>query len=448
MSDLLGEVTDLTQQMIRNACVNDGSPASGNETKSAELLASYLDGSGVDLEIYEPLPGRGSLVARIEGSDPAAPTLLLMGHTDVVPVNEDDWQRDPFGGDLVAGEVWGRGAIDMLCITASMAVGLRRLASAGWRPRGTLAYLAVADEEAGGHLGAGWLIEHEADVVRADYCITEAGGFALPLASTGGPKLPVTVAEKGVYWCTLRSRGTPGHGSRPFRGDNAIVKAAEVIHRLSEYRSAAVVPDVWRRFVEGMELAPELASALLDPHGIDRICETATDASYARFVHASTHTSVAPTMLRAGTKANVIPDRATLVLDIRTLPGQTETEVEAMLTDALGDLAGSVEIHVDTHDPSTASQLDTPLWDTMQRVSSRLVPGARIVPFLSTGASDARHFRSLGTASYGFGLFSERLSFTEYAERVHGDDERIDQASLGLCADLWPAVARDLLGAS
>src|SRR5207244_13148922 len=109
VSDLLGEVTDLTQQMIRNACVNDGSPTSGNETKSAELLASYLDGSGVDVEIYEPLPGRGSLVARLEGSDPAAPTLLLMGHTDVVPVNEDAWQRDPFGGDLVDGEVGGRG---------------------------------------------------------------------------------------------------------------------------------------------------------------------------------------------------------------------------------------------------------------------------------------------------------------------------------------------------
>jgi acetylornithine deacetylase/succinyl-diaminopimelate desuccinylase-like protein len=448
VSDLLGEVTDLTQQMIRNACVNDGSPASGNETKSAELLASYFDGSGVDLEIYEPLPGRGSLVARIEGSDPAAPTLLLLGHTDVVPVNEDDWQRDPFGADLVDGEVWGRGAIDMLCLTASMAVGLRQLASAGWRPRGTLAYLAVADEEAGGHLGAEWLIEHEADAVRADYCITEAGGFALPLRSAGGPKLPVMVAEKGVYWCTLRARGTPGHGSRPFRGDNALVKAAEVIRRLAAYRPAAVVPEVWRRFVDGMELAPELASALLDPNGIDQICETAADAAYARFVHASTHTSIAPTMLRAGTKANVIPDRATLVLDIRTLPGQTERQVEAMLTDALGDVAGSVEIHVDTHDPSTASHLDTPLWDTMQRVSSRLVPGARIVPYLSTGASDARHFRSLGTSSYGFGLFSERLSFTEYSERVHGDDERIDQASLGLCADLWPAVARDLLGTS
>jgi acetylornithine deacetylase/succinyl-diaminopimelate desuccinylase-like protein len=448
VSELLDETTELTQQLIRNACVNDGSPTSGNETKSAEMLASYFDGSGVDVEVYEPLPGRGSLVATIEGSDPAAPTLLLMGHTDVVPVNEDDWQRDPFGGDLVDGEVWGRGAIDMLCLTGSMAVAVRHLATAGWRPRGTLKYLAVADEEAGGGLGARWLLAHEADAVRADYCITEAGGFDLPLTSAGGPKLPVMVAEKGVYWCTLRARGTPGHGSRPFRGDNALVKAAEIIRRLSEYRPATVVPDVWRRFVDGMELAPELAAALLDPNGIGQICETAPDASYARFVHASTHTSIAPTMMRAGTKANVIPDRARLQLDIRTLPGQTENDVEALLADALGDLVGSIEVHVDTHDPSTASPVQTPLWDTMQRVSSRLVPGAQIVPFLATGASDARLFRALGTASYGFSLFSERLSFTDYSARVHGDDERIDQASLGLCADLWPAVARDLLDAS
>ena len=448
MSDLLDEVTDLTQQLIRNACVNDGSPTSGNETKSAELLAGYLDGSGLGVEIYEPLPGRGSLVARMEGTDPAAPSLLLMGHTDVVPVNEDDWQRDPFGGDLVDGEVWGRGAIDMLCLTASMAVAVRRLAGEGFRPLGDLAYLAVADEEAGGTHGAQWLVENERDAVRADYCITESGGFALPMPSGGGPKLPVTVAEKGVHWCTLRARGTPGHGSRPFRGDNALVKAAEVIRRLSDYRPGAVVPDVWRRFVEGMELPPELSDGLLDPNGIDQVCETATDASYARFVHASTHTSIAPTMMEAGAKANVIPDRAKLVLDIRTLPGQTEREVETMLADALGDLAGSIEITVDTHDPSTGSPLKTPLWDSLSRVSSRLVPGARVVPFLATGASDARFFRSLGTTSYGFGLFSERLSFTEYSARVHGDDERIDQESLGLCAELWPAVARDLLGGS
>ena len=139
-----------------------------------------LEGPGIDVETYEPQPGRSNLVARIEGTDPTAPTLLLMGHTDVVPVNPDGWRRDPFGGELVDGEVWGRGAVDMLNLTASMAVATRRLADSGFRPKGTLIYLAVADEEALGTWGASHLVDHERDAVRADYVITESGGIPIP----------------------------------------------------------------------------------------------------------------------------------------------------------------------------------------------------------------------------------------------------------------------------
>ena len=445
MADLLGESTELLRQLIRNSCVNDGTPESGYESVSAGMLASYLEGPGIDLETYEPLPGRASLVARIEGREPAHPSLLLMGHTDVVPANPDNWLRDPFGGELVDGEVWGRGAVDMLCLTASMAVTVRRLADQGFRPAGTLIYLAVADEEAGGRLGAEWLIRNRPDAVRCDYCITESGGFPLPLSANGGPKLPVTVAEKGVYWCTVRVRGRPGHGSRPFRGDNALVKAAEIVRRLAEYRPRTRVPDVWRRFVEGMELPADAAASLLDPSRIEDTCASHPDPGWARLVHASTHTSIAPTVLRSGIKTNVIPDRAELQVDIRTLPGQGEDEVRTMLAEALGDLHDAVEVVVDAHDPATASPLETPLWETLRRATAGLVPGAGMVPFLATGSSDARFFRSLGATSYGFGLFSERLGFDGYAAMIHGDNERVDQASLGLCAELWPAVARDLL---
>lgn len=144
---LTGQTVELLQQLIRNRCVNDGSIGSGQEQRNADTLRAYLEGSGLDLEVYEPdgAPGRRSLVARIEGSDPAAPTLCLMGHTDVVPVTAEHWTRDPFGGELVNGEVWGRGAVDMLNLTASQAVALKALAKKGWRPRGTLVYLACAD---------------------------------------------------------------------------------------------------------------------------------------------------------------------------------------------------------------------------------------------------------------------------------------------------------------
>lgn len=213
--DTGGEVVELLQQLIRNRCVNDGTASSGHEATSVETLRSFLGQGGFDVETYEASPGRESLVARIEGTEPEAPTLLLMGHTDVVPVTEENWDRDPFGGELVEGEVWGRGAVDMLNLTASMAVAFRDLARSGFRPRGGLAYLAVADEEALGSHGAGWLTSNEPDAVRADYVITESGG--IPLPTPAGLRLPVIVGEKGAFWCRIVVRGTAGHASQPLR---------------------------------------------------------------------------------------------------------------------------------------------------------------------------------------------------------------------------------------
>ena len=175
-----GPTTELLQEMIRNACVNDGTPDSGEEIRNADLLAHYFEGAGLDVQRFESRPGRSSIVARIEGSDPAAPSLCLMGHTDVVPVNPDGWSQDPFGGEVLRGpdgrdEVWGRGAIDMLNITSSQAVAFRQLAREGFRPRGTLIYFGVADEEAGGHWGAEYMADHHWDAIGADYVLTETG---------------------------------------------------------------------------------------------------------------------------------------------------------------------------------------------------------------------------------------------------------------------------------
>jgi len=446
MAELLDEVTDLLQQLIRNACVNDGRLESGQEQRSVDLLASYLEGSGADLERYEAAPGRSSLVARIEGSDPTAPSLLLMGHTDVVPVNADRWQRDPFGGELVDGEVWGRGAVDMLNETASQAVAFRRLAAEGFKPKGSLVYFAVADEEALGTYGAGWMVEHELDAVRADYVITESGGFRMPLPSTGGIKLPVMVGEKGTYWCRIRVKGTPGHGSMPLRTDNALVKAAEVVRRIADYRPETNIIDAWSQFVRRAELPAELADALLDPRRVREFADTFPDLGLARMVHAATHTTFAPTVMHAGIKTNVIPDTVDLEVDIRTLPGQLEEDVLAMIEEALGDMRKDVELSAASNDPATASPVETPLWDSIQRVTEGLVPGSTIIPFIIVGATDARFFRRAGITAYGAGLFSDRISFTEFASMFHGDNERIDQDSLRLSTDLWLALAKDFLG--
>jgi acetylornithine deacetylase/succinyl-diaminopimelate desuccinylase-like protein len=439
MSD---EVTELLQQLIRNACVNDGTASSGHEVRSADVLTSYLEGDGLDLQRYEAAPGRTSLVTRIEGSDPDAPTLLLMGHTDVVPVNPDGWRHDPFGGELIDGEVWGRGAVDMLNLTASMAVATKRLARSGFRPRGTLVYLAVADEEALGSLGAEHLVEHEADAIRADYVVTESGG--IPIPSPTGLKLPVIVAEKGTHWAELRISGTPGHGSQPYKTDNALVTAAAVVQRIAEYRPQTDIHDIWRRFLEGMDYPEELVGPLLDPDSFLDACD-ALPVGMGRQFHACTHTTFAPTIAHGGTKINTIPDRVDLHVDIRTLPGQTADEVRAMLAEALGDLSPRVEIIAEHIDASSSSPMDTPLWDSLGRITERFYEGSKIVPYMTVGATDARFFRRLGTTSYGFGLFSTDLSFEDYGSMFHGDDERVDVESLRLSTEMWEALSHDLL---
>lgn len=440
--DVTGEVTELLQGLIRNACVNDGTADSGGESRSAELLAGELEGAGCELERYEPHPGRTSLLARIEGSDPAAPGLLLMGHTDVVPVNPDGWSRDPFGGELHDGQVWGRGAIDMLNLTASMAVAFKHLARSGFTPRGTIAYLAVADEEALGTWGAEWLVAHHRDEVALPYVITESGG--IPGRRPDGIRLPVVVAEKGSHWCTLRVSGTPGHASQPFRTDNALVTAAEVVRRLAGHRPQTDIHETWRRYVTAMGFREDRTRALLDAEGLAEYCET-LPIGLARNTHACTHTTIAPTMVHGGVKTNVIPDQVDLQVDIRTLPGQSSADIDVLLADALGDLADKVTVLRADHDESTASSMDTPLWDAMQRVCEGFYPGSAIVPTMTVGATDARFFRRAGATAYGFGLFSERLRYEDYAVMFHGDDERVDVESLRLSTEMWTALAEDFL---
>jgi acetylornithine deacetylase/succinyl-diaminopimelate desuccinylase-like protein len=439
--DPTAEVTDLLQQLIRNRCVNDGTVTSGEETRSVDLLAGYLAGAG-DHEVYEPQPGRQSLVVKLEGTDPDAPSLMLMGHTDVVPVNPDGWSRDPFGAEIVDGFVWGRGAVDMLNLTASQAVAFRHLADSGFRPRGTLIYFAVADEEALGTWGADWLLDHERDAVYADYVLTESGGFQIP--TPAGPRLPVLVAEKGTFWTKIRVHGTPGHGSQPFRTDNALVTAAEVVRRIADFQPQTQIHESWRHFVEGMNFEPEIAAALLDPDDFaGALAEL--PLGIARHWHACTHTTFAPTVAHGGTKTNVIPDRVDLEVDIRTLPGQSGADATALLREALGDLADKVEIQ-SNDDPATSSPTDTPLWDSLARTSARLCEDSALVPSLMVGGTDNRFFRRAGAVGYGFGLFSKRLPYEDFATMFHGNDERVDQESLALSTQLWEAVARDLVG--
>ena len=327
--DAAGETTELLQTLIRNACVNDGTAESGQEVRNADTIDAFLGSAGFDVERYEPTPGRVTLVARMEGTDPDAPSLCLNGHTDVVPVNEDGWSHDPFAGDLIDGEVWGRGAVDMLNLTAAFAVVVRRLAATGFRPRGDLVFLAVADEEHGSAHGVRWMADHHADAITTDYVLTENGG--LHGGPAGAPSVAINVGEKGVAWRRLRLRGTPGHGSMPFKSDNALVKAAGVVTALAEYRPAARVHDLWPGQVRALGLDDETTKRLLDPVALEELLGDLPRVSGAPFLSSCTHTTFSPNVAAGPTKTNVIPDEVVVEVDVRTLPGETSDEVDAHL---------------------------------------------------------------------------------------------------------------------
>ena len=438
------ETVELLQTLIRNGCVNDGTPQSGFEHRNADTIKSFLGDEGFDVALFEPTAGRTSLVARIEGSDPRAPSLCLMGHTDVVPVNPEGWSRDPFAGELVDGEVWGRGAIDMLNLTASMAVAFRQLSREGFRPRGDLIYFAVADEESGSAHGARWMADHEPDAIRADYVLTENGG--LHSGSAEAPFVGINVGEKGVAWRRLRVRGTPGHGSMPFRSDNALVKAAAVIQRLADYRPEPRFHELWRQRVETLGVDDDMAALLLDPAEIDAVLASLPSAGAAAHLHACTHTTFSANATRGPGKTNVIPDCIDIEVDIRTVPGEGAAEVQAHLDEALGDLAGQVEVEILMNDPASISAVDTPLWDSLQRAVARPFPTARLTPQFIVGFTDARVYRQMGAVAYGAGLMSPTVDPGEFGSRFHGNDERVDVESLALTTNLWLDVARDLLG--
>ena len=445
MEQLTNETVELLQTMIRNQCVNDGTAESGHEERNADTLVSFIEGAGLDVEVYDAAPGRRSMVARIAGSDPNAPSLCLMGHTDVVPVNPDGWSRDPFGGELVDGEVWGRGAVDMLNLTSSMAVAFRHLATTGFRPKGDLIYFGVADEESGSAYGAQWMADNHPDAIRADYVLTENGG--LHGGPPNSPSVSMNVGEKGVAWRRVRVRGTPGHGSTPFRSDNALVRAAAVVQRIADYRPPARFHEHWGTQIANMDIDDETKTIMLDPNKIDDYLEAFPHRGAAAHLWSCCHTTMSPNVVSPGhsMKTNVIPDSIDLNIDVRTMPGDHTDEVDAHLRAALGDLYDEVDVEIIMNDPASLSPIDTPLWDSIQRAVGKPFPGMPITPQLVVGFTDARVYRNMGAIAYGAGLFSPSVSPGEFSTRFHGHDERVDVESLELSTNFWINVARDLL---
>lgn len=427
MRDVNDPTVELLRQLIRNKCVNDGTPESGHEERSVATLAEYFGHRG---EVFEPVPGRQSVVYRIPGTDPDGPTLALLPHIDVVPVNPAGWSVDPFAAEISDGFVWGRGAVDMLNLTAAMATVVRPYLKGEKSLPGDLVFAAVADEENSGILGAKYLVENHWDLVGADYLLTEVAYPAL--TGSSGPVYPVSVGEKGPYWTTLTASGTPGHGSSPYGSDNALLPIVEALHGLFTTPMPVAITDEWREFVAGMGLDDDLAAALVDPDRVDGAIDrlAADDPTFARYVHAATHLTVSPNKATGGVKANVIPDEAVAEVDLRALPGMDRDFVDQHLRKAMGSAAEHLElIPMSDHEPSTSPR-GNPLWEAIVDGFETHAGSRRVVPALMTVATDARYWRRRGAVAYGVGLFDDRVSFGEFLSLFHGNDERVSVESV------------------
>lgn len=449
MADTAGQVAELLRTLIANACVNDGTPGSGQEVRSAETLMQFLDGCGLEVETYEPLPGRTSLVARLRGTDPQAGALCFLAHTDVVPVVASGWSVDPFAAEVIEGCVWGRGGVDMLNQTAGHAVALRTLAESDERLRGDVVFAAVADEEAGGAHGAGWLAEHAPDAIECAWAVGEGGGFRLTLDHDDhDAAMAVMVGEKGPMWQHLDFVGEPGHGSMPHGSDNALVKAAMAAERLATFVSPPDLNDVWHRMLEAANLPDDVRVALSGATTVDAGIGSvaATHPSAARVLHACSHTTYSPNLMRAGIKTNVVAPNAELDVDVRVLPGVDEAGVRAEMAAALGELLDAATVSTVLGFPATASPQRSELWDACTAATQSRCGPVRLAPWIAPFSTDARFMRAAGAVAYGFTVHDAGVNLDSFGSMFHGHDERVSIESLGVAADVYVELARRLCG--
>lgn len=437
----------LLQELVRIPTVNRGTrdDGDGNERPAAELVAERMRAAGLEPKLLEKQKSRTNVVTRLRGDGTARP-LLLNAHLDVVEADASAWRHDPFGGEIHDGYVWGRGAIDMKHMAAMSACVMALLArdvAAGRRLTRDVIFAGVADEEAGCELGAMYLVEEHPDEVRAEYMLGEIGAFSLHLF--GRTFYPIQVAEKGVCWVRATYEGDPGHGSMP-NPDSAVVRLAKAIARLGKRRLPMHPTKVVEDFVAGLArqlpspqkqvlarlTTPQVASMILDV--------LIRDEGQRRSFGALLSNTASPTVVRAGSKVNVIPGRATVELDGRTLPGQSEADFLGELREAMG---GDPSFEVLRSLPAVEASSDTRLYEHLTATIARNDPTGHPLPYLIPGFTDAKAYARLGTTCYGFAPVkfdpTHEIAFTKM---YHGHDERVPVEGLkwGLRV-LYEAVA-------
>ena len=413
------EVIRHLQALLRINTVNPP----GNETEAAQYLASVAREAGIPYEIVEGTPGRGNFVARIKGSGAGRP-IVLMGHTDVVSVEPEKWSHDPFGGEVIDGHVWGRGAVDMKNQVAVNLMTLLLLQRQGTPLSRDIIMAATADEEAGSVWGAKWLWENRRDLIDAEFGLNEAGG---QLVEVNGRRFyTVQVGEKGYARMRLTARAAPGHASIP-RDDTAMYRLGKALVRLHEFeRPIVVTPSIAMMLrtlapAWGGEYIERVEQILARPNWDDMAALPLSDAMRLG-LRATVHNTAVPTIVHGGHRINVIPSEVSVDIDGRILPGEAAADWARQVQEAVGD---EVEITLLNGGIGIAADPESPFYAAMEATMGELDPGAKLLPFLVSGGTDARAVP--GIKVYGF---LPGQSGEDALALAHGHDERVRTADL------------------
>jgi acetylornithine deacetylase/succinyl-diaminopimelate desuccinylase-like protein len=412
----VSDTVELLQRLIRFDTTNPP----GNEAECVEFIRGLLDEAGVETEVYAREPGRPNLVARVAGKG-SGPPLLLQGHVDVVTTSGQRWQRPPFGGDLVDGYIWGRGAVDMKGGVAMLVSAFLRAARGEIQPTSDLILIVLCDEEAGGDYGAKFLVEDHAHLFEGvRYALSEFGAFTLHLA--GRRFYPIQVAEKQMCWLKATIRGPGGHGAMINRG-GTMARLSRFLRDLDRKPLPVHVTAVAREMLE--RIAAEVSQpqrgvllSLLRPRLTDRMLPLLGPTR--RTTEPLLRNTVTATIVRAGEKINVVPAEIEVELDGRALPGFGPDELIGELREVVGD---DVELELLRHDPGP-SEPDLALFDTLAGVLRELDPEGVPVPLLQIGVTDARFFSRLGIQTYGF-LPMRLPEGLDFLSLIHAADERV-----------------------
>ncbi|MCP9276105.1 M20/M25/M40 family metallo-hydrolase [Mycolicibacterium arenosum] len=416
------EVVGLVSELIRFDTSNTGDLATTKgEAECARWVAAQLEEVGYETEYVEAgAPGRGNVVARLAGADPNRGALLIHGHLDVVPAEPADWSVHPFSGAVEDGYVWGRGAVDMKDMVGMMIAVARHFKRAGIVPPRDLVFAFVSDEEHGGTYGAQWLVDNKPEWFEGvTEAIGEVGGFSLTVPTRDGGERRlylIETAEKGIAWMRLSARGRAGHGSM-VHSDNAVTAVAEAVAKLGRHRFPLVLTEPVAQFLTAVA---EETGYEFDVNSPDIDGAVAKLGDIGRIVGATLRDTANPTMLKAGYKANVIPATAEAIVDCRVLPGRREA-FEREVDELIGP---NVSRTWERDLPSVETTFDGDLVDAMNDALLAMDPGARTVPYMLSGATDAKAFVKLGIRCFGFAPLRLPPDL-DFASLFHGVDERV-----------------------